>query len=285
VKKQDIYHAYVNHRIYIKQQTRVCISHLEASGLIRKVDFHKIPTRMQALEPAVLKMFDILSVKSNNIFDQFKEIKYLDDAHCRSVTGWTKAEFLRFSNFISWKSIRNSKTRSKEQLIALYRYWLRTGIDQKSLAIMFSNQTKQYDISSYLSQIRVAINKDFVPHFLGANKERVYYLQFNTLMTSKLNCLGADNLVVVADGTYCRMEKSANNDIQYKTWSEQKKSPLFKPFIICCADGYIIDCYGPFSANSNDSMILNYVLENDHDLKKILIKNKTTMIVDRGMSI
>jgi hypothetical protein len=50
-------------------------------------------------------------------------------------------------------------------------------------------------------------------------------------------------------------------------YSGQKKDSLFKPFNICCADGYIIDCYGPFAANDNDSKILNYIIETDEELK------------------
>jgi hypothetical protein len=282
VKKQDIYHAYVSHRIFIKHHSRVCIDHLEPSGLIRKSDFLQIPTTEQAHDPKSIKMFDILAVKCTSVFAQFEKPKYLEDEHCKKITGWSKDEFLQFSSFISSKTLRNSKTRSKEQLIALYRYWLRTGIDQNSLAALFGNNAKQYDISSYLSQIRVAINKDFVPLFLGAYRPRNFFLQHNTVMTSNLNCLSNDNLVVIADGTYCRIEKSANNDVQYKTWSVQKQCPLFKPFLLCCADGYIIDCYGPFPANNNDATILNYVLENDRELQNILIKNKTTLILDRG---
>ena len=56
-----------------------------------------------------------------------------------------------------------------------------------------------------------------------------------------------------------------------------------KPFIICCADGYIIDCYGPFPANDNDSKILNYIIETDEDLQRILLQNKTIFLIDRGI--
>jgi hypothetical protein len=89
------------------------------------------------------------------------------------------------------------------------------------------------------------MNKDIVPRFIGVNKERDFFLQFNTPMTHRMLNLANDNLVIIADGTYCAMEKSANNDFQYKTYSGQKKGSLFKPFILCCADGNIVDCYGP----------------------------------------
>ena len=54
-----------------------------------------------------------------------------------------------------------------------------------------------------------------------------------------------------------------------------------KPFIICCAHGYIVDYYGPFPANDNDSKILNYILETDEELKKLLVPNKTLFLIDR----
>jgi hypothetical protein len=68
-----------------------------------------------------------------------------------------------------------------------------------------------------------------------------------------------------------------------KTYSGQKKDNLFKPFIICCADGYIVDCYGPFAANQNDATILEYIIETDTDLQALLVPDKTTFILDRVM--
>ena len=67
-------------------------------------------------------------------------------------------------------------------------------------------------------------------------------------MVKELLQLKKDELVVIYDGTYKHIEKSANNEMQYRTWSVHKSSSLLKPFIICCADGYIIDCYGDFDA-------------------------------------
>ena len=92
-----------------------------------------------------------------------------------------------------------------------------------------------------------------------------------------------DSLAIIADGTYTRLEKSANNEFQYSSYSSQKLDNLIKPFILCCADGYFIDCYGPFQANFNDAGILKYILETDEDLQKILYpSNKITFFLDRG---
>ena len=92
-----------------------------------------------------------------------------------------------------------------------------------------------------------------------------------------------DVLFLIADGTSCRLQKSYNNQFQYKTYSGQKEDSLFKPFIKCSADGYIKDCYGPFPANDNDSKILNYIIETDEDLQRILLQNKTIFLIDRGI--
>ena len=283
VKKQDIFNAYVNNKIFIKDHARCCDAHLDENGLIRKEEFFIMPTKNEIYPANTIKMFDLLLKNNISCFDQFQDLKYLEEEHCKKITGWSKDEFIRFSNYIT--SVHDTKQRNKEQLIALYRYWLQTGIDQKSLPTMFGKNINQKRISEYLSQIRIAIYKDFVPFFLGANKTREFYLKYNTVMTHSLYDLPNDHLVIVADGTYCKIEKSQNNAFQYNTYSVQKCTSLFKPFIICCADGYIIDCYGPFAANKNDSSILNYIIETDNDLKSLLVQNKTLILLDRGMLI
>ena len=108
---------------------------------------------------------------------------------------------------------------------------------------------------------------------------KIIYSQFYSKI---LYSLSQNDLLIIADGTYTRLEKSFCNDFQYYTWSQQKYQTLIKPFVICCADGYIIDIYGPFQANQNDAKIFKYVLETDNDLKDILIPKKTVIILDRG---
>jgi hypothetical protein len=80
-------------------------------------------------------------------------------------------------------------------------------------------------------------------------------------MTQRLFDLEDNFLFLIADRTSCRIQKSNNNYFQYKTYAGQEKDSLFKPFIECCADGYILDCYDPFPVNENDSKIFNYIIE------------------------
>ncbi len=88
-------------------------------------------------------------------------------------------------------------------------------------------------------------------------------------MTQSLFDLEDDVLILIAECTSCRTQKSNNNRFQYKTYSGHKKDSLFKPFILCCADGYKVDSNGPLAGNDNDSKILNFIIETDDDLRRI----------------
>ena len=104
---------------------------------------------------------------------------------------------MKFSRHIT--SINESSGRTKEELIAIYRYWLFRGLDQTSLAY-YRNNTSQQDISRYLSQIRCSIYKDFVPCFLGAAKDREFYLNHNNLTVKEIHRMDIDELAIIADG-------------------------------------------------------------------------------------
>lgn len=280
IKEKSIVEAYSKHKLYIKQHARCCKKHLDYNGLIKSSVFDKIPFEYKEHSSHESMFLGLISDQKKGVFECFNDIEDLSNEHCLKITGWSKAEFLEFSKYIT--SINENENRSKYQLIALYRYWLRKGIDQTTLAFMFNNKCSQNQISHYLGQIRKAIYKDFVPYYLGSKQGRNFFLKHNNIMTSILHDLSTDDLAIFVDGTYCRCEKSTNNQFQYESYSDQKKKSLTKPFLMCCADGYIIDCYGPFKANKNDSGILDYVLKEDEDVMKILEPNKTAVFLDRG---
>ena len=290
VKPESIVFAYLNHGIMIKHHARCCDRHLDVKGDIVASEYSNMQTRLVAHNADEMIRFDLCVrsqqklqyelQNSSGIFDKFKNMAALDEELCKKVTGWTKLEFVRFSKYIT--CIRDTCGRTKEQLIAIYRFWLSKGMDQCSLAMLKSN-TNQQQISHYLAQIRSVINKEFVPLFLGANKGKQFFLEHNTESVRVLHELDDDVLTIIADGTYTRLEKSSDNSFQYATFSMQKLQNLIKPFIICCADGYFIDCYGPFAANLNDAKIFRYILARDKDFQNLITPHdKTIMFLDRG---
>ncbi|CAF0948707.1 unnamed protein product [Brachionus calyciflorus] len=270
----------MNEKIFVKYGSRSCTKHLDENGFIKKDLIESIRTKLKPINYQLLFMIDYLEPKKYFLFEKFKDINRISDIECKEITGWTKKEFICFTQFIT--KINNNSQRTKEQLIALYRYWIRTGTNQSTLAKLFGNKTTQVQISNYLSQIRNAIYNEFVPYFLGSNRKREFFLKHNNQMVMELHQLNKDDLVIVCDGTYTRFEKSSNNEFQYLSYSVQKSATLLNPFIICCADGFIIDCYGAFEAGKNDASILKYILENDKDLAKLLKLGKTVVFLDRG---
>jgi hypothetical protein len=103
---------------------------------------------------------------------------------------------------------------------------------------------------------------------LKYNTESVRILQRHDFTNEKL--------AIIADGTYKRLEKSSNNAFQYYSFSLQNFDHLIKPFLLCCADGYFIDCYGPFKATFSNADILKYILETDNDLKELVQPTENT---------
>jgi hypothetical protein len=281
VKSESVLYALKHYKIYIKPHARCCVRHLDLNGLIKHEQFDFILTSQVSHEKNKKIILDnniFFSVQSG-IFENFRDMASLTDEYCFKITRWSKQEFIHFSKYIT--SIYDTAGRTKEELIAVYRYWLRKGLDQSSLAL-YQNNKSQHQISHYLSQIRMAINKDFVPFYLGSSKDIAFYLSHNNETTTILHNLKKNDLIIIVDSTYLRLEKSSNNHFQYKCWSQQKMDLLMKPFIICCADGFIIDCYGPFQANLNDAKIFEYILETDKSLLSILKPNNTVVLLDRG---
>ncbi len=80
-------------------------------------------------------------------------------------------------------------------------------MDQTTIATLF-NIKYQSDVSRYLKQARDALLRDFVPNNLGPKAtNRNELLDHNTYISKKLFNSKEDELILVADGTYCYCQK------------------------------------------------------------------------------
>ena len=80
--------------------------------------------------------------------------------------------------------------------------------------------------------------------------------------------------------TYFYVNKNADNQIQRDTWGNQKKRQFVRPFTVCCADGFIIDIYGPYKAKDNDASIIMDVIKEKDYLRNLLLP-EDVVILDR----
>jgi hypothetical protein len=181
--------------------------------------------------------------------------------------------------------MRKSSNREIPQALATYLFWLKTGLDYRTILTIFSIDSNQ-KVGEYCDQVRTALMKDFVPNNLGASHiSREQWLQQNSLIPKELFNVGNNELMVIADGTYLYCHKSKYNNLQRKQYSMQKHRNLVKPFVVCTTNGKIIDTFGFFPATQNDATILDTILKsNEKHCKEFssLLQPNDHIIVDRG---
>ena len=264
---------------------RCCSKHLTDSGLLLENDLENL---MIWRKNTILNQIDIETFfstfrtnnwKNQNLFAKFGDFENLDSELCIKISNLYKDEFFFLCNELV--TLKNSPQRTKEQALAVYLFWLKTGLSQETISILFGIKNRT-SIQKYCCQVREAISRDFIDQYLGAKaKNREEWLSNNTEMVKTLHDLNEDQLALIADGTYLYCEKSANNFIQRKLYSGQKKRPLIKPFVICTTNGHIVDVYGPYAAVDNDAKIMEDILNKNEDLKNIICPNDL-LILDRG---
>ena len=191
----------------------------------------------------------------NSIFEKFRNSHSVSDELCKKTTGLRADEFLEvFDDLISMK---DSINRTKSQALAIYLFWLKSGLSQITISAYFGNELTQIDISHINQQVRNALTKHFVPKHIGSKAiTRAQLISrnspfVNTFCDSKQNKIAA----VVADATYLE--------------------------IVCAPDGYIVDIYGLYPATWNDAKILVDILEDLGDLPSLLSEGDF-WILDRG---
>lgn len=88
-------------------------------------------------------------------------------------------------------------------------------------------------------------------------------------------------VILIWDGTYIYIEKSAQHKFQKNTYNSHKKRNYVKPMMIVTTGGTIVCAIGPFKAIENDATITKKILLKDVPALQNL-QAEDVMIVDRG---
>ena len=116
----------------------------------------------------------------------------------KNTTGLSQEHFLDLLS--SLRSMRDSINRTKSQALAVYLFWLKTGLGQQTIASYF-NLENRISISHMCQQVRDALTEDFVPFNSGPSvMGRDEWVKQNSEIAKELYCLGEDQLVIIADG-------------------------------------------------------------------------------------
>lgn len=201
--KKSIAFAFKYFELVIKTHARLCGRHFTDENEIKRADYELINTKKKYYTNENVNMLRTLSdfIKfspDDTIFEPFNNMNSLEETHCKLITSWSKDDFIRFSSYLtSW---RDSFGRKKNETIALYRYYMKTGLTQTTIALLRGNTT-QRDVSRYLEQMRKCILNDFVGHFLGIKcRSKEFFLAHQTPTCKYIFNLTDDTLVLIADG-------------------------------------------------------------------------------------
>lgn len=273
--------VFISSRIFIPKGNRCCPVHLISERMyVDEISNLKIFSNTCTISSQELALFlDALSKKcDNSILDRVDDYN-LSAERIKSLTGYTVAEIKTLKNMLV--TLRNSQNRSINQALLIFLFKLRTGNSNTITASIFDIKSEQL-VSAYCKSVLDSFAKDVFPLRFGARacSREDLIANHTSPYVKKLHGF-EDRLLLIADGSYLRHQKSSNNCYQKKSFSGQKKCPLCKPFTVCATDGYVIDVYGPYEAIVNDAKILQHVLSDPNGLRSIL-KKGDVFILDRG---
>lgn len=156
------------------------------------------------------------------------------------------------------------------------------------MAITFESIGKRCGVSRLkasadIEQARIALTKDFVPNYLGfENLSRELLLRNTTVLSRMLHAQNdPEKLIIILDGTYIFIDKSANHEFQKLSFNGQKNRNFVRPMMCVTTNGYIIDVFGPFEAVKNDAKCMITILENNSDIPNVM-QPGDIFVFDRG---
>jgi hypothetical protein len=142
---------------------------------------------------------------------------------------------------------------------------------QETIAAYFGSNLKQIDISHINEQVRTHLEKFVNKNYGSKHLTREMLIEHNSAFVNKSFGTKKKQIVaLLADATYFEIGKSKNHLMQRISFSVPKNYNLIKPKVVCLSNGYIVEIYGPYPANTNDAQILKDILETDTNLHSLL---------------
>lgn len=190
----------------------------------------------------------------------------MNDNDCKTLSGLES----------KWIKELSGEVKLSEHLLFQFYVICRQNIRQRPSAAL--NNCVQSTISIQFTEVLNSLYDIIVPQKLCCSFEEVknHIPQFFSFLFPGVSALW--------DGTYWYCEKSKNFDVQYRSYSPQKSSNLFKSMGISLPDGYWWDIIGLFYSDSfhNDEMIFEYIEKHNMSEVKTVFPLGSGIILDRG---
>ncbi|XP_076081629.1 uncharacterized protein LOC143052466 [Mytilus galloprovincialis] len=278
--------AFIKNAVFIDGNTRCCKHHLSE----QLFDDTSLQALTAKYTTTYMNRSDITSLLENvrktlatSHILNFDNPLSLSDGDYYNLTGLSKQQFNELSSYIV--SARQTNVRSVRTCIAVLLTKLRTGLPNHILGTIFSLTKSQ--VQRCIHSARVSLMQDFVPHFIGFQhiSHEDFVRNHTTPIAKTLFANDSeDAAIIVMDGTYIYLQKSADYEFQRLSYSLHKNRPLVKPMVIVGTDGYILSVLGPYFANgkNNDAAITKHMISVNAEGMNEWLETSDVCVVDRG---
>jgi len=174
ITTEGIVDLFIKTNILIKFGSRCCVTHLTDNRFLKDSEIKSLIVIKKERKINIKSVKNLLeSLRSNCInystnFSKFGDVNLIDSDFCFRNTGFYKDEFILIANQL--KIIKNSPQRTKFQALAVYLFWLKTGLSQEIVATHF-DKIDRNEVKNYCIQIRNDLIKSMVPMFLGVKSK------------------------------------------------------------------------------------------------------------------
>jgi hypothetical protein len=168
VPKTAYLDTFINNNILIPNESKCCKAHLNRNKTFQKQFLNDIETvsNYSTLNGSDVKLLldSLRHAAKHTLLEKFSNKKNITDNQCKQFTNLNKNQF--YSLVTDLKSLKESPSRTKPQALATYLFWLKTGLDYRTIATLLSIDNFQA-VGQYCDQVRKAMLSDFVPNNLG----------------------------------------------------------------------------------------------------------------------
>lgn len=264
------------YKYYIPVHSRVCTE-------------HRLSNEWSNLYDSSTSMSTFTSQQVEHIFSFVNAFKpYLDFTNVEAIqeieenifffwTGRSKQDFFTLLNEVP----RIQEMHKGILGLGALLMKMRTGESDVRLSTLLD--VPRSTLERLMNKCREILVQDFVPVNLGITHiSRENLMDHNLTIPNGIYNQNYSNAIIICDGTYININKSANYSFQKDTYSLHKYKNLLKPFLFVANDGYILDCFGPYKATASDADIMISLFDYENSPLRLYFQENDVFILDRG---
>ena len=150
----------------VKYGSRRCLSHFKDNkDLLKEGDIRELDDTISMNSTDIESILKKINCEPNSIYQQLKNVSDLSNSIVKEFTFLDASEMIYLSNLIrEEKAMRDSTNKTISQALAIYWFLMKTGLDQKTIALFFGFNDR-LQVQKACSQVTNYLKKVFVKSF------------------------------------------------------------------------------------------------------------------------